>query len=427
MKNDHEDLTIFSGLVGQAVAAKNMRKKLLKYYQINKTMRFLIFIVSIVFLLSEISYAQELYKYPKGTSTRWASAENWKGEKGKGGLQNGGRKGSASFTLNAGEAKILSEAYGTSGVVHRIWMTINKRTPKVLRGLKIEMFWDNASTPAVSAPLGDFFGEGLGEMAAFENALFSSPQGKSFNCFIPMPFKKSMKIIVVNTTDEDVAMFYDIDYTLGDKLDRHSLYFHAIFSHQEKTKLREDYEILPKITGKGRFLGTNVSVIVNENDYLGTWWGEGEVKIYLDGDEAYPTLCGTGTEDYVGTGYGIGEYSHLYQGCTISKSKEMQPRHIAFYRYHIPDPIYFHSNIKVTIQQIGWVGSGEVMDNLSRLNNPLMSADEKSEPIDFSGNKKAILFERSDDYASCTYFYLSEPENNLNQVTRPIMDSLITK
>jgi hypothetical protein len=371
---------------------------------------FFILILNILFILP--AKTQEIFKLPKNISTRWASPENWKGEKGKGGIKNGGRKGSANFTLKSGESQILAEANGSSGVIRRIWMTINKTTPKILRGIQIEMYWDNAASPAVLAPLGDFFGQGLGEMRAFENEYFSSPEGRSFNSFIPMPFKKSMKVIVKNLTDEDIAMFYDIDFTLGDNLEDNIMYFHTFFNHQEITTIRSDYEILPRLIGGGRFLGVNFSVIANQKENLTTWWGEGEVKMYLDGDSDFPTLCGTGTEDYIGTGYGLGTYTHRYQGCTIADHPGMR---FAFYRFHVPDPVFFYSDIKVTIQQIGFTNDKKVMSDLSKVDRPNIETGEKPLPVDFSVSHDYILFERRDNFASCAYFYLSVPENKLNK------------
>ena len=133
--------------------------------------------------------AQSLYTIPDGIETRWASFENPAGEKGKGAQTNGGRKGQAALPIKAGEQVTLAEVHGSSGTVRRIWATINDRSPAMLRGLKIEMFWDGATKAAVSAPFGDFFGLGLGQMAAFQSALFASPEGKTFTCYIPMPFR----------------------------------------------------------------------------------------------------------------------------------------------------------------------------------------------------------------------------------------------
>jgi hypothetical protein len=350
-----------------------------------------------------------IYQYCDA-ETRWASPENWKGEKGAGGIENNGRKGSPCFTLKSGEKKILAEVNGYSGMIRRIWITISDLSPEMLRGIKLIMFWDNAGEPAVLAPLGDFFGHGLGQMKTFENAFFACPEGKSFNCYIPMPFKMAMKIIAVNESDNDLDMFYyDIDYTLGDRFNENTLYFHAWFNHQSQTEFMKDYEILPLIVGKGRFLGANISVAVNTAEYLRTWWGEGEVKIYLDGDRKYPTLCGTGTEDYIGTGWGQSEYSQAFQGCTIADKEKMQ---YAFYRYHVPDPVYFHQDIKVTIQQIGYVGKKD-LNKLEFLKNLVYETDGKRDSVLFYDDPDGFLFERRDDISSCAYFYFSEPYNNL--------------
>ncbi|WP_159523061.1 glycoside hydrolase family 172 protein [Sunxiuqinia indica] len=370
-----------------------------------------IFLAASLFMFAGNLIAQSLFEKPTGTQTRWASAENWKGEKGKGGMANGGRKGSASFKLPAGQSKVLAETSGTSGMIRRIWLTIDERTPEFLRGLKIEMFWDDAVTPAVSAPLGDFFNQGLGKMKTFENALFASPEGRSFNCYIPMPFRKSMKITVTNTTEKDVAMFfYDVNYTIGDKVDDDVLYFHAIFNQQQATILKEDYQILPKVNGTGRYLGVNLSVAVNDVEYHRAWWGEGEVKIYLDGDSEFPTLCGTGTEDYIGTGWGQGEYANQYQGCTIADEPNFE---YAFYRFHIPDPVYFYEDIKVTIQQIGFA-KGEEIEKLSNMKGPIYKAGKEMVEVDFSKEMNYLFFERSDNVTSCAYFYLDSPESPLN-------------
>lgn len=376
-------------------------------------LKLLLLVLSILVYTS--SFCQKnVYSMPDGIQTRWSSAENWKGEKGVGGMKNGGRKGSASFALKAGTEKVLAEVSGTSGMVRRIWCTIEKRTPKMLRGIRMEMFWDNAETPAVSAPLGDFFGQGLGQMKAFENVFFASPEGKSFLCLAPMPFKTAMKIVVKNETDEDIDMFfYDVDYTVGDRFDNEALYFHAWYNHQNPTEIRKDYEVLPAITGRGRFMGANFSVVVNTIEYARSWWGEGEVKMYIDGDSKYPTLCGTGTEDYIGTGWGQGEFSQTYQGCTSANGDKME---YAFYRYHVPDPVYFYQDIKVTIQQIGFAGEKEVK-MLAQMKNPVYPIGEELKAVDFSKKMNGLLFERTDDVASCAYFYLDKPGNNLPRKT----------
>ena len=214
-----------------------------------------------------------------------------------------------------------------------------------------------------------------------------------------MPFRNGMKIVLTNETGTDrPLLFFDIDYTLGDAHDPTTLYFHAHWRRERPTTIKRDYEFLPRVQGRGRFLGVNVGVIPNQAAYFKSWWGEGECKIYLDGDGAFPTLCGTGTEDYIGTGWGQGQYTHLYQGCHLADYENYQ---FAFYRYHVPDPVYFHHDIRVTMQQIGWCNPG----NIRQLHE---AGQTLPDITDTPG-----LFERQDDWSSCAYFYLDRSTNNL--------------
>src|SRR5690349_10312694 len=166
-------------------------------------------------LMCACASADPLYVMPAGVQTRWARPENPLGERGKGASENGGRKGAPAFTLKAGESRVLARVQSGSGVVRRMWMTLLDRSPKMLRGLRLSMYWDDARTPAVDVPLGDFFGVGLGRVVPFESALFSSPEGRSFNAAVPMPFRRNMRIVLTNETDVDQPrVYYDIDYTL---------------------------------------------------------------------------------------------------------------------------------------------------------------------------------------------------------------------
>jgi Protein of unknown function (DUF2961) len=353
------------------------------------------------------AYAQALFEIPEGVESRWASGENPKGEKGKGGAANGGRKGSPTVSIKAGGSRVLAEASGTSGTVRRIWMTFPDRSPRMLRSLRLDIYWDGAKSPAVSAPLGDFFGVGLGQTTVFQSALFSNPEGKSFNCFIPMPFKTGMKIVMTNESSDDLGeLFYDVDYTLGDRHSVNTLYFHAHYRRENPTRLQQDYELLPQVVGRGRYLGTNIGVIVNQKTYFNTWWGEGEVKIYLDGDRELPTMSGTGAEDYIGTAWGQGQFAHDFQGSPVADEKNMR---WCFYRYHIPDPIYFYKDIRVTIQQIGYLAPHS-REAIVKAGRRLYRAGPGRVEMDTSQDGK---FEREDDWSSCSYFYLDNPENDL--------------
>lgn len=365
------------------------------------------FLLLVLFVAAQASSAQSLYELPEGVETRWASGENPTAQRGGGGRANGGRKGSPVVVVKAGESRVLAEASGTSGTVRRIWMTFPDRSPRMLRGLRLDMYWDGAKSPAVSAPVGDFFGVGLGQTATFQSALFSNPEGRSFNSFVPMPFRTGMKIVMTNESGEDVNdLFYDVDYTVGDRHAAGVLYFHAHFRRENPTRIQQDYEILPRVEGRGRYLGTNVGVIVNQEEYFNTWWGEGEIKIYLDGDRELPTLVGTGTEDYIGTAWGQGQYANLYQGSPVADERAMR---WCFYRYHVPDPVYFRADVRVTMQQIGYLADHS-RGGLVRAGRKLYNAGPGLVEKDLKTDGK---FERSDDWSSCAYFYLDRPESNL--------------
>jgi hypothetical protein len=357
-----------------------------------------------------------LYHLPKGVKTRWASPENWGAAPGAGGTENAGRKGSPFFYLPAGEDRVLAEVAGQSGTLRRIWITISDRTPRMLRGVRLDIYWDGADEPAVSAPLGDFFGHGLGRMRPFQSCLFSSPEGRSFVGVVPMPFRTGMKAVVTNESGTDLTLFYyDVNFTVGDEHPESTPYFHARFRRENPTKLREDYEILPLVRGAGRYLGAQIGVIVDKERYAATWWGEGEVKIYLDGDRDLPTLCGTGTEDYIGTAFGQGKFDHLYQGCPLADDKNMQ---FSFYRMHVPDPVYFSKDIRVTLQQMG-IWEVHTKAALAERSPKVFRAGPDNEELDLRelGEQWPIgYFERADDVSSCVYFYLDRPVSGLGPI-----------
>lgn len=348
-----------------------------------------------------------------GVQTRWASPENPRALKGQAAQSNGGRKGRASVPLKAGESLVLAEEASGHGTIRRIWMTLNERSPEVLRGLRLQAFWDGAESPAIDVPAGDFFGTGLGIMVPFQSAILSNPEGRSFNCCLPMPFRAGFRLVLHNESPADIAMlFYDVNYTIGEE---HGdvLYLHAYWNRERRNTLKRDFQILPKVRGRGRFLGANFGVAANQKLYAQSWWGEGEVKIFLDGDEAYPTLCGTGTEDYIGTAWGLGPYAHLYQGCHFADAERFR---YCFYRYHIPDPVYFVHEARVTIQQIGYYLEKD-RPQIHELGTQLYRCGEEAAPIDLSPGSEARtndLYEREgDDWSACAYFYLDRPENDL--------------
>lgn len=356
--------------------------------------------------------SEPLYRKPQGVQTRWASPENFTAAKGAAAQSFEGRKGSAHFPLPAGASRRLFDVTGSSGVLRRMWFTMENRGAEVLRGLRIDIYWDNATRPAVSAPFGDFFSQTLGRTTTFESALFSNPEGRSFNCLIPMPFRNACRVELINESGIDIqSIFYDIQATLGDVLEAGSLYFHCHWRRENPTRLRDDFELLPRVTGAGRFLGVCIGVIAQSDG----WWGEGEVKIYLDGDADFPSLCGTGTEDYIGTAWGQGVYAHHYQGCPIADTERKQ---YGFYRLHVPDPVYFDRDIRVTMQQLGVCGPTGARNNKAA-GTPLYRG---SQPLDFDqmiATQGCSVYERQDDWCSCAYFYLDQPENRLPPLAPP--------
>ena len=292
--------------------------------------------------------SSQAFLYDANVETRWISAENPQGLKGAGGLKNKGAKGSAMYYINDGEEKVLAEIEGP-GIINRLWMTGGfVSSAYARRNMLIEIYWEGDSTPAVSAPVNDFFGMSLPIRTPFQSALFSQPEGRSYNCFIQMPFKKKAKIVVKNYTKSKQMCFFDVDYTKVPSLPDNMLYFHAYWHRDTHTTPGKDFEILPRVKGKGRFMGTSIGVMC-DSIYKGTWFGEGEVKMYLDGDRENPTLNGTGTEDYIGTGWGQNAYANMTQGCPIGDTDKGL---FSFYRYHTVDPVIFHKDCRVTIQQM---------------------------------------------------------------------------
>ena len=360
------------------------------------------------------------YSYDKSVSSGWSSPENPNGRKGSGGMSNGGAKGRAYVAINSGASAELLNIQG-GGIINRIWITVIDRSPQMLRSLVLEIYWDGQDKPAVAVPLGDFFGVGLGRTASFYNAAFANPEGRSFNCFIPMPFRTGARILVKNESDIRLShLFFDVDYQLSNGWKDDNLYFHAYWSRDTATTPGKDFELLPKLMGHGRYLGMNMGI--NANPLYGeSWWGEGELKIYLDGDQEFPSLAGTGSEDYIGTGWGQGVFSNPYTGCLIADTKKRQ---WTMYRFHIPDPVFFDSAIRITLQQIGGDGKDKVLA-MQKAKVPLIpvTVDHGDSVSLLIEGKKSLNdpsigdgwtnFYRSDDVSATAYFYLSTPANSL--------------
>ncbi len=210
--------------------------------------------------------------------SRSASFENPKGEKGKGGASAShlgpGRKGSPARGVGAGEEVVLAQVDGP-GMLRHIWITGTILTPNALRGMVLRAYWDHSEKPAMECPLGDFFGIAHGRTNHFVNALQAMLEGTGLNCYFQMPFATGAKITLTNEQDTPVeALFYTVDYTIGDKIGPDTLRFHASFRRENPTQIKKDFVILPKRRGRGRFLGCVIGVRTRSPQ----WWGEGSSR-----------------------------------------------------------------------------------------------------------------------------------------------------
>ncbi len=309
--------------------------------------------------------------------SRSISPENFTGEKGKGGmatLEEGsaakaarelgqGWKVNPYIRLQPGATFTLGEIEG-SGIIRHIWMTpVGDYRLMILR-----FYWDGEETPSVEVPVGDFFAAGWGmghEPRIASLAVCVNPRS-GFNSYWQMPFRKRAKITMENMSEKGASLYYQIDYSL-EAVKEDTPYFHAQFRRVNPLPFKEVFTIVDGIKGKGQYVGTFLAHGANSPG----WWGEGEIKFYLDGDTDFPTICGTGEEDYFCGSYGYGErevdgktvymdFSSPYTGFYLVQHEGPQPR-FGQYRWHITDPIRFDQDLRVTIQSLGWQSEGRYL------------------------------------------------------------------
>ncbi len=284
---------------------------------------------------------------------RAVSFENPTGARGAGGTAAGGRKGAPSRRLEPGERITLADLRGPATIRH-VWMTFPPAAPEVMRAILLEVFYDELDEPSISVPCVDFFGIPHGRPVALSSALGAIQEGRGFNSFIPIAFGRRVRIELVNGSARRLPFYYQIDYTMGaaDGAGR----LHATFRRENPTTPKRDFVIEEGLRGPGRFVGCVVGVRCLD---AGSWYGEGEVKVYRDGDRALPTICGTGLEDYVGSAWGMNAHAALYAGVPLdvrapgAGSGDI-PDFVGFYRWHVLDPLMFERELRVTIQQIGY-------------------------------------------------------------------------
>lgn len=303
------------------------------------------------------------YLLDTGLTSRSISFENPTGEPGKGGTAaherlGPGRKGAPAKTLQPGESVQLCDI-SASGTIRHIWIT-TAREPEVQRAGVIRAYWDGQEHPSIECPLGDLFGYAHGKIMPYMSAAHSVGSTGGLNIWLPMPFTKRARLTFTNESSKAVPFFYQIDYTIGDKHPADVGRLHVLFRRENPTTLKQDFELLPKRTQKGRFMGAVIGV---RNLTPGQWWGEGEIKIYMDGDTDLPTIVGTGSEDYVGLAWGLQQHPFLYNGASLVKDE-----FISMYRWHLPDPVAWRKEARITMQQIAWAsgqGLAETQDDWS--------------------------------------------------------------
>ena len=306
--------------------------------------------------------------------TRSISPENFTGEKGKGGmatLEEGNARNAARdlgqgwkvnpyVHIGAGETFTLCEIE-ESGSIQHIWMTPAGNWRYTI----LRIYWDDETEPSVECPVGDFFGMGWGEYAHLNSLAVCVNPGSAFNCYWQMPFRKKCKITMENIDEKAMVLYYQIDYCETEVPDD-AAYFHAQFRRSNPNKYREPFTIVEGIKGKGQYVGTYLAWQVNNNG----WWGEGEIKFFMDGDGEFPTICGTGAEDYFCGSYNFDRngqyiefstaYAGLHQVIRPDGTYKSNQR-FGLYRWHITDPIRFEKDLKVTIQDLGWRGDGRYL------------------------------------------------------------------
>ncbi|HYK44521.1 MAG TPA: glycoside hydrolase family 172 protein [Parafilimonas sp.] len=313
--------------------------------------------------------------------TRSISPENFNGEKGKGGMATQGTGSNASKNLGQGwkvSPSVLIKSKTTftvaeingPGSISHIWMTPTGNWRYTI----LRFYWDDEPNPSVEVPVGDFFCMAWGQYASVQSLAVTVNPGSAFNCYWPMPFRKKCKITMENIADEDMIVYYQVDYVLTPVPDD-AAYFHAQFHRVNPLPLKQNYVIVDSIRGKGQYVGTYLAYGSNKNG----WWGEGEIKFFMDGDTQFPTINGTGTEDYFCGSYDFDtrkknaagveesaytEFSNPYTGLpqVIRGDGHYNiAQRFGLYRWHITDPIRFEKDLKVTIQDLGWHQDGTYM------------------------------------------------------------------
>ncbi len=358
---------------------------------------YIVLLIGVSYSYSQDTSVKNLY-HLSDSKSRSISPENFSGEKGKGGmatLEEGtaakaarklgqGWKVNPYIHIKPGETFTLGEITG-SGVINHIWMT----PVGDYRFMIFRFYWDDEKEPSIEVPVGDFFAAGWGIMnePVINSATIAVNPRSGLNSYWQMPFRKKCKITMENMSDKEATVYYQINYSL-EKVDKETPYFHAQFRRVKKLPYKEVFTIVDGIKGKGQYVGTYLAHGARKSG----WWGEGEVKFYMDGDVDFPTICTTGEEDYFLGSYGYNDrkidgkmhydqFSSLYAGFYEVNDPKIDGFIGVFgqYRWHVLDPIRFDEDLRITVQSLGWGPDGYL-------------------PLE-------------DDLASVAYWYQIEPHN----------------
>ena len=274
-----------------------------------------------------------------------------------------GWKVSPCIHIAAGEERLLADITGP-GAIQQIWMTPTGHW----RFSIIRIYWDDQEQPSVECPVGDFFACGWQKFAPLSSLAVCVNPGSAFNCYWEMPFRKRCRITLTNIATESMILYYQINYTLTEVPESELRYFHAQFRRSNPLPYKEVHTLLDGVTSHGHYVGTYMAWCVNNTG----WWGEGEIKFFLDGDREFPTIAGTGTEDYFCGSYNFeNQVTHQYQEFTTPYAglpQVIRPdgvyqsqQRFGMYRWHIADPVRFSKDIKVTMQALGWRSGGRYL------------------------------------------------------------------
>ncbi len=306
--------------------------------------------------------------------TRSISPENLTGEKGRGGMATEGTgknaardlgqkwKVSPSVRIQPKRVFVMASIDGPGAIQH-IWMTPTGNW----RFSIIRFYWDGEETPSIECPVGDFFAMGWGKYAQINSLAVTVNPGSAFNSYWPMPFRKSCKMTMENIDNEPMTLYYQVDYTLTE-VPADAGYLHAQFRRSNPLPVKQDHTLLDGVRGQGHYVGTYIAW----GSHNSGWWGEGEIKFFMDGDSEFPTVCGTGTEDYFCGSYDFDnpetkryqEFSSPYTGLAQvlrGDGQYQSQQRFGMYRWHIMDPIRFEKDLKVTIQALGWHSGGRYL------------------------------------------------------------------